>query len=318
MKGASLMMSSSPGIRYLRMIVPVFLLSLQACSDLPDIRISDGPNVLETDENSILITWTTNVPSDSRVRFGLNTKLEQDTLLNFESEYHEVPLLRLSPDTVWYFEVESRSEYFPGKAVSQMDSLITPSDYRRSYGLEEYLKIGWNHMNESDYNAANSAFVRTLQLDAYSAEAHAGFAWSLLMLKLYPDDAFESLNRALSIDRNYADALAGRAVCYLIMERFTSAVSDLNSIFASDSSYSSPNMPALIHTASLKTLEAYAYSQLGDLHRAEQACRMADPDFSITETDSESWVVNDIHYSSYAAALIQAIYSYLNKYGWLL
>lgn len=89
------------------LVAPATLTSAQTSDPL--LRITHGPVIEVADDHSATIAWSTNVPSSSRVWYGLDRR----NLTHLaESGYssgitHRVQLAKLEPGTTYYFQVES-------------------------------------------------------------------------------------------------------------------------------------------------------------------------------------------------------------------
>jgi hypothetical protein len=60
--------------------------------------------------NSVTITWTTNIRSDSRVNYGLTTSYGNTRILSPLVTQHEVVLTNLKADTLYNFRVRSKAD----------------------------------------------------------------------------------------------------------------------------------------------------------------------------------------------------------------
>ncbi|MGA8849435.1 MAG: fibronectin type III domain-containing protein [Dehalococcoidia bacterium] len=79
---------------------------------LPQLALADGPeimNVVVLDHTSTTATifWTTNTSSTSRVNYGTNSTLGKYVYDSNTVTTHFVPLTSLTPNTIYYFEVQS-------------------------------------------------------------------------------------------------------------------------------------------------------------------------------------------------------------------
>ncbi|MGJ8636230.1 MAG: metallophosphoesterase [Phycisphaerales bacterium] len=81
----------------------------------PSLVLERNPYLQLSTPNSIVIQWSTDVPSDSRVEFGLDpaalTQSAVDTALTTE---HSVTLSGLTPDTTYYYAVGSSTQTLAG------------------------------------------------------------------------------------------------------------------------------------------------------------------------------------------------------------
>src|SRR5437899_12235469 len=77
-----------------------------------DIRITNGPILEEVTGNAVVIAWSTDVPSSSRVWYATDKNNLTHVAESPEngSNTHGVRIDTLRPDTTYYFQVESAHE----------------------------------------------------------------------------------------------------------------------------------------------------------------------------------------------------------------
>jgi phosphodiesterase/alkaline phosphatase D-like protein len=72
------------------------------------IRITNGPKIESLNSNQAVISWSTNRPASTVVRYGTDANnLTQTAQAPWGSETHTVTLKNLQPNTTYYFAVES-------------------------------------------------------------------------------------------------------------------------------------------------------------------------------------------------------------------
>src|SRR5919109_2538503 len=73
------------------------------------VRITNGPKLDTVNSNAVFITWSTNLPSSSRVWWGKDKNNLTHLAEGPESGQtnHKVEILNLEPNTTYYFTVES-------------------------------------------------------------------------------------------------------------------------------------------------------------------------------------------------------------------
>ncbi len=70
--------------------------------------ITKGPSIQYSDDRSAVITWTTDKPAPNVVYYGTSPRSLSQTAEGREaSTYHRVNLLNLSPETTYFFQVET-------------------------------------------------------------------------------------------------------------------------------------------------------------------------------------------------------------------
>jgi hypothetical protein len=75
------------------------------------VIITDGPRISQITSNSVEISWTTNLDSDSRVSYDTHTSKFGNTQADSKfSQKHQINLKGLTPGTTYQFTVESRDK----------------------------------------------------------------------------------------------------------------------------------------------------------------------------------------------------------------
>ncbi len=81
------------------------------------LALSRGPYLQLSTPNSIIIRWRTNLPSDSRVRYGTSvSNLNYVTSNATQKTEHEVQLVGLIPNTKYYYSVGTSASVLQGDA----------------------------------------------------------------------------------------------------------------------------------------------------------------------------------------------------------
>jgi hypothetical protein len=79
------------------------------------LSLTRGPYLQMSTHNSIVIRWRTNVASDSKVQFGINSaNLNFSTTVTGQKTEHEVNLVGLNPNTKYYYSVGSSAGIIQG------------------------------------------------------------------------------------------------------------------------------------------------------------------------------------------------------------
>lgn len=80
----------------------------------PRLSITHGPLVQFADESSAVITWNTNLPSDTSLYYGvMPNKLSLTADGPGNTTAHRVHILSLNPNTTYYFQIQAGSNQSP-------------------------------------------------------------------------------------------------------------------------------------------------------------------------------------------------------------
>ena len=83
-------------------------LAAASTSGQPALQITSGPNVDYIASNQAKISWSTNAPSDSVVKYGTDPYLlNQVAEAPWGATNHQITLANLNPGTRYYFQVQS-------------------------------------------------------------------------------------------------------------------------------------------------------------------------------------------------------------------
>ncbi len=99
-----------------------------------DVQITGGPKIEHVVPDSAVVSWTTNVPSSSTVRYGTDRdKLDQQAQAPWGGTTHRVEIKNLKPGTTYYFQVVSAHGQGTGTgALSRVEELRTPGEAAQS------------------------------------------------------------------------------------------------------------------------------------------------------------------------------------------
>lgn len=119
---------------------------------LPSVHITSGPTASSITSTSATITWTTDVPSNSRVDYGLTNSYGQNVTDASYALSHAITLTGLLPGTPYHYKVTSaRTSYNP--AVSGDLTFTTTTDPRvlRNPGFEDGTgQTAWTRYGQFD------------------------------------------------------------------------------------------------------------------------------------------------------------------------
>lgn len=77
-------------------------------SNTPVARITQGPTIEYADDQFAVVTWTTDVPTESRVYYGTSEKSLTQVSENRNSRtFHRLDLQNLQPSTTYYFRIDN-------------------------------------------------------------------------------------------------------------------------------------------------------------------------------------------------------------------
>ena len=178
---------------------------------------------------------------------------------------------------------------------------------------EELIISGWAKFESADYSSAINDFNSAITKDASAFEAYSGIGWSQIYLDLI-DDA--EANYLTALNGNYAgkELLAGLAAISLANEEYTAAIGYAESVLNIDPDWVFEH-DNTVDYKDVWFVVAIAYFHEGDFAEVELAILNIDSTYSISENDSDTWVVGENSYSTYqeaVAAYLQSLRSELN------
>jgi phosphodiesterase/alkaline phosphatase D-like protein len=82
-------------------------------------QITHGPVVEQVAPDSVVVAWTTNVPSSSVVMYGTSPEsLSEKAQAEWGQQTHRVQVKNLKPSTKYYFQVQSTQAQGTGQAMT--------------------------------------------------------------------------------------------------------------------------------------------------------------------------------------------------------
>jgi hypothetical protein len=91
-------------------ILLIAVASAWALNQAPTARITQGPTIEYTDDQFAVVTWTTDVATQSRVYYGTDQKNLTQVSENRNSRtFHRIDLQNLQPSTTYYFRIDNGS-----------------------------------------------------------------------------------------------------------------------------------------------------------------------------------------------------------------
>jgi tetratricopeptide (TPR) repeat protein len=264
-----------------------------------DLEIVSGPDVVQIDPVSVEINWETNYPGNSVVYYGVTTMLGDTISDNEERQFHTVILGDLLPDTVYYFKVESKSDYFSGSPQS------TQSQFATQANEESYMVYGWSYFSQGEYIDALNSFNDAINLNSEYGPAYAGLGWVYLRMENYTS-ALEDFDTGLGYDITLLEIYAGRSLIYLIQQSYPEAINDAQIVINADSTYQF-EYAAGINYILMRLVMSQAYYATQEYQLAQEQCDMIDPENGLDPVLPGTWVVNDVTYDTYVEALLGLI-----------
>ena len=177
----------------------------------------------------------------------------------------------------------------------------------------DLINSGWVKFEAGEFSSAVSDFNSALSKDASAFEAYSGIGWS--QIRLDQIDEAET-NYMTALNGNYAgkELLAGLAAISLVNEEYTTAIGYAESILNIDPDWVFEHDNS-IDFKDVWLLVATAYFHEGDFAEVEKAILNIDSTYSISENDSNTWVVDGNSYLTYqeaVAAYLQSLAGELN------
>ena len=177
----------------------------------------------------------------------------------------------------------------------------------------ELINSGWVNFEAGEFSSAVSDFNSALSKDASAFEAYSGIGWS--QIRLDQIDEAET-NYMTALNGNYAgkELLAGLAAISLVNEEYTTAIGYAESILNIDPDWVFEHDNS-IDFKDVWLLVATAYFHEGDFAEVELSILKIESTYSISENDSNTWVVDGNSYLTYqeaVAAYLQSLAGELN------
>ena len=178
---------------------------------------------------------------------------------------------------------------------------------------EELISSGWIYFETGEYLNAIEDFNFAISKDASAFEAYSGIGWSRIRLDMIGAAQTSFLT---ALDGNYAgkELLAGLAAISLATEEYTTAIGYAESILNIDPDWIFEHDNSIDYK-DVWLIVATAYFHEGDFAEVELAIQNIDSAYSISESDSDTWIVDGNSFLSYqeaVAAYLQSLPSELN------
>ena len=177
----------------------------------------------------------------------------------------------------------------------------------------ELINSGWINFEIGEYTLAIEDFNSAISKDASASEAYSGIGWSRIRLDMIGAAQTSFLT---ALDGNYAgkELLAGLAAISLANEEYSTAIGYAESILNIDPDWVFEHDNSIDYK-DVWLIVATAYFHEGDFAEVELAIQNIDSAYSISENDSNTWVVGGNLYLTYqeaVAAYLQSLLSELN------
>ncbi len=262
-------------------------------------KITEGPQLLDVQYNTTVISWRTNIKSTSTVRYGTQSGLyDLSKTKDIPQTIHEVMLLELESNTNYFFVVESAAE--GGTSTSPEGQFTTLKT------LLDFVNEGWQEYENGNYSQALTKFKGALShvLTQDVERAHNGLGWTYAANSLDSlDKSRESFDAAIQRRANFTEAFAGRGFVYLAQKRYNSAIDDFARALELDASFAFSHNPEInANDLRLGLAEAYFFKQ--NLTDAQAQVDLLDPGNGLNPGSSDTWVVDGVTFATYAEALL--------------
>ena len=175
----------------------------------------------------------------------------------------------------------------------------------------EHNEEGWKSYILGDYGDARAHFNDALKLDPELYEARLGVAWCEAQQGEYLS-AVADFDMLLDSGFLMEDAFAGRAAAALEIPDDSLAVASAESTLARDGHYFFARRPDY-NFHDLHLILAQAYFALSDYPKAQEQADILYPGNGLSPTEPSTWVVGEVEYPTYEAALAVLI-----EYLWTL
>ena len=272
-----------------------------------DLEIVSGPDVIQLGPISVEISWETNLPGNSVVYYGITTALGDTVIDDEERELHAVSLVGLIPDTVYYYKVESNSDYFSGAPQSAQSQFAT------QVNEESHMVFGWTYFSQEEYTDALNSFNDAINLNSEYGPAYAGRGWAYLRMENYAS-ALEDFDTGLGYNITLLVIYAGRSLIYLKQQSYTEAINDAQVVINADSTYQFEYEAGINYTL-IRLVLSQAYYATQEYQLAQEQCDVIDPENGLDPALPSSWAVNGITYNTYLEALLGLIQYLVLQHG---
>ena len=116
------------GILSCTMVVTVALWCGAAFAQTQTIQITNGPAVQNVSPTAATVTWSTNVPAGTVVKYGTNpNNLDQTAQQSWGGTNHSAQLSNLQPSTMYFFQVQSNHALGSGSGICGRQVIVSGS-----------------------------------------------------------------------------------------------------------------------------------------------------------------------------------------------
>ncbi|MBU1700447.1 MAG: hypothetical protein KJ970_01040 [Candidatus Eisenbacteria bacterium] len=167
----------------------------------------------------------------------------------------------------------------------------------------EYTSQGWTIFEQGNYSDALARFSSAISKDASYGPAYVGQGWSHLMLSSF-GSASSSFNNAIAHGATGADAYGGKGATLLGLQSadLAQAVSAAQTARAHSPSFVFDHRTSF-NVNDLYLVEGCAFAGQALYNSALVAANAIAPS-GIVSTNSSTWMVNGVTYSTYAKAVL--------------
>ncbi len=173
--------------------------------------------------------------------------------------------------------------------------------------FEQLIRDGWYAFQNGDYTQALQQFEQAWQKDSTDIEINVALGWTLLLYDAGDLQRSERLlQKAVHNATFKSDARCGLVVIRFLQEQYTEIESLVDLILANKPNYFFRYNPS-IDWHDLMLIKAQAYFHTDEFDKAWQAVTAISTVFTLDPNDHRTWIIQDVRYFSFEAALAKAI-----------
>lgn len=294
-------------------IIIIFVLFICCEENITKTKEIDTPSILtkpqisNITENSIEISWQTDIPCKSKVIYVRPGEI--DTIIRGSEEFrqnHSYNISGLINNQEYYIKTASINEQ-DLSYISEIDTFFTLHSTTQC----------WEYFENSEYNLAKISFSGLYEIYPQDNDVISGCAWSNLKIDSL-DESIDFFTLLYELNSNNTDALAGLTISNYLSGDISNSIEfgelllekDTIDIFAQGQDYDPLSNPFYIfdYDTSINNLDisiilSENYFLDMDYEKAKQQLDFLMPDNSLHPHDTTSWQINNITFDNYYDAL---------------
>ncbi|MDW7680492.1 MAG: cohesin domain-containing protein, partial [bacterium] len=135
-------------------------------NDTTSPELISGPFVINLNPKSVLITWQTNEPADSRLKFGISSVDEKEISDGSFRYFHSILVDGLSPNTTYQYRVASKDSAGNDWNIAQINQFTTSTIQQIKFTISNYqADQGQNFWLPVNVSGVSSRFIFSLDFD---------------------------------------------------------------------------------------------------------------------------------------------------------